>query len=182
MNKYVKLVVLSTLDEPMSLSEIGNAWFKNKGRLYQPRIIKEINRAVDDGLLIQKGKKYLTNLKLLLDTLIDESYGKSEDERIKKFRETLKQYYIQYGGFTRRVYLNFDLIKSITKLDWRNASTLDILQVFELPLYIEKHIEKDKESLLDSLKIMRLVDCFLLLYKFKKEYGFLDFGGEFKLE
>ena len=44
-DKYAKIVILSTLAEPKTLVDISTTWFKNKGRLYQPPIMKEIQKA-----------------------------------------------------------------------------------------------------------------------------------------
>ena len=57
LEKYTKVVLLSTLAERKTLVDMSTTWFNNKGRLYQPIIIKEIKKAVTSDLLKQKDKK-----------------------------------------------------------------------------------------------------------------------------
>ncbi len=43
MDKYAKIVVISTLDKKRWLSDISVDWFQNRGRLYQKKVRERIS-------------------------------------------------------------------------------------------------------------------------------------------
>jgi hypothetical protein len=139
-DKYAKVVILSTLAEPKKLLEISIDWFNNSGRLYQPTIIKEVKQAVKDKWLIEEKKGlYRANVKKLLESFLSDLQG--EAKALKNYKEKMRYFYFTLGDFTQKVYLNYDVIKVLTKLDQNNVHAFDIKQLFQLPLLI-RYLEK----------------------------------------
>lgn len=153
-NKYVKIVILSTLAEPKTLVDISVDWFQNKGRLYQPIIMKEIKKAVKEGIITQEGKFYRVNFSKLLSDL---SIHLGEDDKLwRKYNEELKNFYLKLGDYTQKVYLNYEIIKVLTKKDQNKAEELDISLLIQLPFLLRYMENKDKDLANILIQVMNL--------------------------
>ena len=49
LGKYAKLAILSSLNEPKSLSELGIFWYKERGRFYKEGAEKQIKEAIQEA-------------------------------------------------------------------------------------------------------------------------------------
>ncbi|RLE38010.1 hypothetical protein DRJ17_05280 [Candidatus Woesearchaeota archaeon] len=165
LDKYVKIVILSTLEKPKTLVEISTTWFKNKGRLYQPQIIKEIKKAVESGLLIQDKKFYEPNIPKLFDLLLADLSLGEQKKIVEEYKNRLKQFYVNLGDYTRKTYLNFEIIKVFTNLDQRKAAELDLKLLIQLPLLLRFLEYKDKDTANILIQIMSLENYVKLIEK-----------------
>ncbi len=155
MDKYAKIVLLSTLAEPKTLVDISIAWFQNKGRLYQPQNTKAIQELIKQGLLIQDGKIYQANVEKLLDYLLEDS---EKDKIFKQYKEWLKYFYNHLKDYTRKVYLNFEVIKALTKLDHDKIPDFDLRLLIQLP-FLLRFIEQTNKTIANLLiQAMKLED------------------------
>ena len=170
--KYAKIVILSTLAEQKTLVDISTTWFKNKGRLYQPIIIKEIQKAVGNNWLTQENKKfYRANIQKLLTSLINEiSLGESH-KLAQAYKEELKHFYLTLGEYTQKVYLNFEVIKVLTKLDQRTAAELDLKLLVQLPFFLRFMEYKNKELANILIQVMGLEDYVKMIEKLEMQYA-----------
>lgn len=171
LEKYAKIVIISTLAEPKTLVEISTIWFNNKGRLYQPIIFKEIKKAIDSNLITQQNKKYyLTNMPKLIQSLIEEiSLGES-DKLTKQYKEELKNFYLNLGEYTQKVYLNFEIIKALTKLDHKKAADLDLTILLQLPFLLRFIEYKNKDLANIFIQIMNLEEYVKVIEKLEIQY------------
>ena len=176
MNKYVKIVVLSTLAEPKSLVKIGQVWFHNKGRLYQPEIKKEIDNAVKERLLVITDNGYYANLPVLFENIFDDTYTENEKRQIKKGHN---EFYIKLGNHTRKIFLNFEAIKAITKLDFTKAQALDLDVLFELPFHINYLEGLEGLALGCTLEMTRLQTYYRVIKSLQIKHQFF-FSGDSK--
>ena len=144
-NKYVKIVILSTLAEKKTLVDISTTWFQNKGRLYQPLIMKEIKKAVKQNILIHDKKYYKVNLPKLLDSLTDSIHLGENNKLSKEYKEELKNFYTNLGEYTQKVYLNYKLVEILTKMDKQKAEDLDLSLLIQLPFLLRYMENKDKD-------------------------------------
>tara|TARA_Y100000310_G_scaffold78020_1_gene74603 strand:- start:13509 stop:14165 length:657 start_codon:yes stop_codon:yes gene_type:complete len=168
--KYVKLVLLSTLAEPKALAEVSADWFGNSGRLFQPQILKEITKAEKEGILtLEKKRVYRTNIKRLLTTI-----NVSDEVSIgKKYNQELKNFYLNLGEYTQKVYLNNQLVKVLTKSDIQKAITLDISLLLQLPFLLRYLEDKDFHFYPVFVKLMELEEYVEMLHKLEKRYIYI---------
>jgi hypothetical protein len=171
LNKYAKIVLLSTLEEPKTLFEISNIWFQNQGRLYQPIIKKEIEKAVKQKLLIKNKKLYHANIPKLIDLILQEV--KKDPELIQEYKKELKKFYIQLGAYTRKVYFNFEIIQALTELKQTKASELNIKRLIELPFFLRLIRQKDKDTAIMWIQISELEDYVKLVDKLEIKYYYI---------
>ncbi len=166
MDKYAKIVVLSTLAEQKTLVDVSFLWFQNKGRLYQPVNTKAIQKAVEAGLLKQKGKLYCANIeKLLQQVMLGE-----DDKLARKYKEALQRFYVRLGVYTQQVYLNDAIIKVLTKFEHQKADELDISLLFQLP-FILRYLEyKDKETANIVIQMLHLEEYVKIIEKQEIQY------------
>lgn len=154
LNQYVKIVVISTLAEKKTLSDISTTWFKNKGRLYQPAISKEIKKAVEKELLIQDKKSYKANLKKVIEILFSNLGDKQKE--FQKYKTKLINFYENIKDYSKLTYLNFSIIEELTKFDLKKTSELDIRYLLLLP-FLLRYIElKDKTLENIIIQILKL--------------------------
>ncbi len=166
MDKYAKIVVLSTLAEPKTLVDVSFLWFKNKGRLYQPANTKAIQKAVGAGFLKQNGKLYHANIERLLQQVM---FG-DDDKLARKYREALQRFYVRLGVYTQKVYLNDDVIRVLTRYDHQKADELDISLLFQLP-FILRYLEyKDKETANIVIQMLHLEEYVKTIEKQEIQY------------
>lgn len=166
MDKYAKIVILSTLAEPKTLVDVSFLWFQNKGRLYQPANTKAIHEAMEAGLLKQKGKLYRANIEKLLQQIM-----LGEDDKLaRKYREALQRFYVRLGAYTQHVYLNDEVIKVLTKFGHQKADELDISLLFQLP-FILRYLEyKDKETANILIQMLHLEEYVKTIEKQEIQY------------
>ena len=163
MNKYVKLVILSTFENSKSLSEIGTFWFKNKGRLYQPCIIKEINKAVKDRLLLKGNRGYRPNIDFIVDLVLEDIKICQDTDSTMNYKRHLKIFYNWFRMDVGRIYLNFKIIDELSKGDWKKAINMDLTYLFQLPFLLRFLEYKDSNlaciivNLLGLKKYVRLI-------------------------
>jgi hypothetical protein len=165
-DKYAKIMILSTLAESRAIVDVSFLWFKNKGRLYQPANVKAIQSVVKDGYLTQDGKFYQANIEKLLQQVM-----LSEDHKLaKKYRDALQRFYTKLGAYTQRVYLNDEVIKVLTNFEHQKADALDMGLVFQLP-FILRYLEyKDKETANLIIQVLHLEEYVKLLEKQEIQY------------
>lgn len=174
LNKYVKIVLLSTLEEPKSLVDVSTTWFQNKGRLYQPPIFKEIKKAVNSKLLVQEKKVYCVNMEKLLGILLSDLSLGEEQKIIQRYKGYLKSFYVSLGDYTRKTYLNFEIIKELTKLDQTKAAELDLKLLIQLPFLLRFLEYKDKDIANVVIQLMGLESYVKLVEKLEiKNYDIL---------
>lgn len=166
MDKYAKIVVLSTLAEQKTLVDVSFLWFQNKGRLYQPANTKAIQQAVEAGLLKQKGKFYRANTEKLLQSVM-----LGEDDKLaRKYKEALQRFYVRLGAYTQQVYLNDAVIKVLTKFEHQKADEFDISLLFQLP-FILRYLEyKDKETANLVIQMLHLEEYLKIIEKQEIQY------------
>ncbi len=110
--KYAKVVILSTLSEKKTLADISKTWFKNRARLYVPKILAEIKEAQKQNILIQEDKFYHVNINKLIEYLFKNN---SLGEKIKLFDEYKKniiKFYNNLDEYSKKTYLDFEIIKT----------------------------------------------------------------------
>ncbi len=164
LNKYVKIVILSTLEEPKSLSDISMTWFNNRARLYYPPTKKEIEKAVKDGLLTKNKKLYGPNMPRLLNLLLEEmNFG--EEELAEGYKLDLKVFYLAHEEYIRKTYFNFEVIKQFTKLDYRKANELSVKLLLQLPILLRVLEEKDEDTANMVIQTMDLEEYVMLIQK-----------------
>jgi len=169
-DKYSKIVILSTITEQKTLVDISTTWFQNKGRLYQPVILSEIKKAVKDGWLVQDKKFYQANTKTLIESLVDGiSLGESH-KLAQEYKQELKRFYLGLGDYTQNVYLNFELIKLLTKLDWQKAAELDLKLLIQLPFILRFMEYKSKELANIFIQVMGLEEYVKTIEKLEIQY------------
>ncbi len=168
LNKYVKIVILSTFEEPNKLIDISETWFNNKARLYQTKIIKEIEKAVEEKILLKDGKFYEPNMPKLLDLVIEE-INLGDDKIAEDYKCQLKQFYLKFGDFTRKTYLNFEVIKEFTKLSYRKAEQLDLKLLIQLPILLRLLEEKDKNTEIAFIRLMSLENYVKVIQKLETQ-------------
>ncbi len=167
-NKYVKIVMLSTLAEPKTLVDISVDWFQNKGRLYQPIIMKEIKKAVKEGIITQEGKFYRVDFSKLLNDL---AIHLGEDDKLsRKYNEELKNFYLKLGDYTQKVYLNYEIIKVLTKKDQNKAEELDLSLLIQLPFLLRYMENKDKDLANILIQVMNLEEYVKTIEKLEIQY------------
>jgi len=170
MEKYTKIIVLSTFEEPKTLSDIGKIWFQNKGRLYQAHVMKEIKEAVDNKILIKKDQLYQVNMQKLIPEIINEiSLGENE-EVLVQYKHDLKDFYITLGDYTQRVYLNFEIIKSLTKLRYQKAVELDLRFLFQIPFFLRVMEQQNKELTNFLIQLFDLEEYVKTIEKLEIQY------------
>jgi len=141
MGKYEKIVALSTLAEAKSIVDISVTWFGNKGRLYQPAIRQEIEESIKKGNLIKiDDVKVKANTGKIIKEALSELNLGDGTKLTAEYRKLLTYFYINLAGFTQPVYLGFETIKSITKLDQHRADNLDIKLLLQLP-FLFRYLE-----------------------------------------
>lgn len=185
-NKYVKIVILSTLEQPKKLIEISKTWFNNNGRLYHPLIIKEIDKAVEDKILVKNGKFYEPNMAKLLDLMLEMDSG--DDKAVREYKSTLKHFYINFGDFIKKTYLSFEAIKLLTKLDQKKAEELDLKLMLQLPILLRFLKDNAKGVANAIIQLMGLEDYAKLIRKLEfqnsdileEKKQLYDFSGYFK--
>lgn len=171
MDKYAKIVLISTLSEPKTLVEISTTWFANKGRLYQPQNTQAIQELIKQGLLIQEGKNYHANVEKLLDYLLENS---ENDKTFKEYKEWLKYFYNNLKEYTRKVYLNFEVIKALTKLDYDKVLDFDLKLLLQLP-FLLRFVEQTNKGIANLLiQAMKLEEYVKVIEKLEiQHYGIL---------
>ena len=142
LNEYEKIVVLSTLAQPMSLHDISKAWYGHKTRLYHVTARKKLDEAVKRGTLIKEGKnEYRANAPVLLKKFIEEIGLGEEPKVLKEYRALLSHMYGNLGGFSHKAYLGFETIQSITKHAGKpsihTGLELDLKLLLQLPFILE---------------------------------------------
>jgi len=171
MNKYVKIVVLSTLAEPKTLSEIGNIWFNHRGVFYQPRIKNEIRKAIVDGILIRKKTKfYQANTEKLFPELIKEINLGDDKVSLDEYQGELNYFLVTLGKYTNKVYFNFEAIKSLTNLDQQKVVNLDLKFLLQLPLLLRFMDQKHPETTNNLIQILNLENYVRLISKQEIEF------------
>ncbi|MBS3148747.1 hypothetical protein J4219_07725 [Candidatus Woesearchaeota archaeon] len=142
LNEYEKIVIISTLAQPMSLHDISKAWYGHKTRLYHITARKKLDEAVKRGTLLKEGKnEYRANTTALLKKLIEE-IGLGEEPRVlKEYRALLSLMYGNLGGFSHKAYLGFEAVQSLAKrsgkLSVHRGLDLDLKLVLQLPFILE---------------------------------------------
>ena len=166
--KYAKIVLLSTLGEPKSLVEISTKWFDNKGRLYQPAILKEIKEAQKEGWLIEKGKTFEANMEKVVEYLVSDI--KDNSKVVSNYIKWIKSFYLELGAFTRKVYVIFRIIELLTELDHKKAEQLDLRFLMKLPFFLRLVEKRDKELLSVFIHLMSLEEYVNYVEKFELQY------------
>jgi len=177
LGKYEKIVVISTLAEPKSIVDISMTWFGNKGRLYQPAIRKEIENSIKKGNLIRVGKKQVkANTERFIKDALEEVTLGEESKLVNQYREWLRQFYVNLGEYTQKVYLNFEIILNLVqeneRLNVHKGTDLDLTLVLQLP-FLLRYMDK-RSPVIGNLVIQLLK---LELYELtvqKLEFQFRD--------
>ncbi len=174
LEKYTKVVLLSTLAERKTLVDMSTTWFNNKGRLYQPIIIKEIKKAVTSDLLKQKDKKfYRANIPLFLNFITDVMKLEGSSGIAKKYKKELKYFYDDLGEYTQKVYFNFEVIKVLTKLDLKKTEEFDPALLVQLP-FILRYLEYNDKPFVNILvQLMGLEEYVELIHKLERRYIYI---------
>ena len=168
--KYAKIVLYSTLAEQRTLVGISIDWFQNKGRLYQPFIMKEIRTALKDRVLIQKKKFYRANTHMFILYALEQICLGEDNALIKEYRKILERFYFEMGEYTQKVYLNFEIIKLLTKMDMKKADNLNIPFLVQLPFFLRYIEHKDKELANIFIQIMSLEEYVKTIEKLEIQY------------
>ena len=170
-DKYTKIVVISTLAEPKTLVDTSIMWFNNKGRLYQPIIMKGVRKAVQDKWLeIQDKKYYNANVPKLVKSILDEISMGDDHKLAQAYKEELKHFYISLGEYTQKVYLNFEVIKVLTKMDQQKAEELDLALLIQLPFFLRFMEYKNKELTNIFIQVMGLEEYVKVIEKLEIQY------------
>ncbi|MFH1669133.1 MAG: hypothetical protein ABIA62_04355 [Candidatus Woesearchaeota archaeon] len=168
LDKYAKIAILSTLDEQKTLVDISTTWFDNKGRLYQPIIIKEIKKC---SYLKQQGKKfYQADMKKLIENIVGEISLGENHKLAQQYQKELKNFYLTLGDYTQKVYLNFEVIKLLTKMDWQKAAELDMKLLIQLPFILRFMEYQNKEMANIFIQVMDLEEYVKLIEKLEIQY------------
>jgi len=157
-NKYVKLVVLSTLEKPRTAVEIGTMWYNSKGRLYKPSVAKEIKKAVDEGLLTQKDNLLSANIPKVLDAILSDLSIGEETKIIQKYRKQLKYFYTHFGDYVKKVYLSLKAVQALTKSNYRIATEMELRLLFQLPFLLRLIEREGKDVTNIFIQVMNLTD------------------------
>ena len=176
--KYTKIVLYSTLAEQRTLVGLSIDWFQNKGRLYQPPIMKEIRTAVKDKMLIQKKKFYRANTHVFIIYVLEQICLGEDNVLMKEYRKLLELFYLEMGEYTQKVYLNFEVIKILTKMDMQKADNLNIMFLVQLPFFLRYIENKDKEFANVFIQIMDLEEYVKTIEKLEiQHYSILKEKG-----
>lgn len=158
LNEYEKIVILSTLAQPMSLHDISKAWYGHKTRLYHFTARRKLDEAVKRGTLVKEGKnEYRANTPLLLKKLVEEIGLGEEPKVLKEYRALLSYMYGSLGSFSHKAYLSFEAIQSLAKhsgkLSVHKGLDLDLKLVLQLPFILEwmEHENSTLKNLLVQL-------------------------------
>ena len=170
MNKYAKIVLLSTLGEPKTLVDISTTWFQNKGRLYQPPIMNEIKKAVQQKILIQEGKFYSANIPKLLEMVFKDINMGEQNKLFQEYKQELSHFYTVLGDYTKKCYLNFEIIKCLTGLNQNKAEEIDLRLVIQLPFLLRIIEYKDKDLANVVIQVMGLEEYVKLVEKLEIQH------------
>ena len=174
LDKYVKIVLLSTLAEQNTLADISITWFKNKGRLYQPIIIREIRKAVNSGLLGQQDKRfYRADISKFIELIINLVKLGDDSKIAKKYESEVKYFYLKLGNYTQKVYLNFEVIKVLTKLNLKKTEEFDPALLIQLPFILRYLEDKDPYFVNTLIQLMGLEEYVKLIYKLERRYMYI---------
>lgn len=189
LNPHVRIVVLSTLDKPRTLYDIGKIWYSNIGRFYNDYIIKQTEKAVRLKYITKENKAYKANTpRIILDAVNNINFRFKDNrtnEYVKGYKLKLKSFYNDLKEFSYPTYLNVELIKSISNGDSDIACNLDMQFIVQLP-FILRYIEKQNKSVLRLvLSSLNLNDYYRKLSEFENANIYLldkikkrDFFGE----
>jgi hypothetical protein len=137
LGKYAKLAVLATLCEPKSLSELGIFWYKENGRFYKQKAKDEVEKAVNDNILVKKGAKYMANTQKIVSQVYSEM--KVPDEKA-----LLLQFWSH--PFSQKTYLCCESVKQLFSRNPEKASEADLSLVLNTPLILHKLQKNDPEA------------------------------------
>ena len=91
----------------------------------------------------EKTKFYQANTKKLFTELIDGINIGENEEELKRYKYELKYFYTDLIKYTQKVYLNFEVIRSLTGLDRQKAADLDLKLLLQLP-FILRYLEQEE--------------------------------------
>ncbi|MAG73329.1 hypothetical protein CL620_03375 [archaeon] len=170
---YLKVVLLSTLTEAKPLHRISEEWFNSKATLFQPHIYKEIKKLVEKKMIVLEKRRYKATDKYL-KMQIASILLSEKTQLFNKYKKQLEHFYISLGEYTHQVYLNFDVIKLMTKLDRHQAFDLDVGWLLQLP-FILRYLEEKEDSGMFSnfVRIMKLGEYIKLIRKLELRYAYI---------
>ena len=143
---YKKIVVLSTLSEGKALVDISKDWFGNTGRLFQPPIYKEVKGLVTKKLVVVEKKRFFkTDTDKFLLRQIKNIPLSGNEKLIDKYKKQLEHFYVGLGSFTQKVYLNYEVVKVLTRSDPKKLEELDVGFLLQLPFILRYLKYKDED-------------------------------------
>lgn len=74
------------------------------------------------------------------------------------------------GDYTQKVYLNFEVIKMLTKMDWQKAAELDIKLLIQLPFILRFMEYQNKEMANIFIQVMDLKEYVKLIEKLEIQH------------
>ncbi len=125
-------------------------------------------------MITQTDKQCQAGFNKIISGILEEITIGTDDKTIKQYKEWIKYFYINLGEYTRKVYLNFEVIKSLTKLDQDKAEQLDLKLLIQLP-FILRYIEKENKTLLNIIiQVLDLEEYVKTIEKLEiQNYGLL---------
>ncbi|MBI2559249.1 hypothetical protein HYW20_08055 [Candidatus Woesearchaeota archaeon] len=143
-----KIVILSTLNKPRSLSEISKKWYGNRSRFYLDRYVKQINEAVKNGLLIREDEKYKAKFESILKEVANSIKirfnNKQSKQHSEKYIQKIDYFYTNLKEFTVECYLDLEVIMAVVNNNPQKALDQELEFYFILP-FLMRYIEwKDK--------------------------------------
>lgn len=152
LGKYGFLTVLSTINKPRSLSELGILWFSENGRFYKPKAEKEVNLALEKGYLFVEDNRYKANCFRLAEDLFEQTH---------KLNGVFKSFFLH--KFTQDTYYDLDVIHALCDCNPDRAVSMEFKFFMTLPLMLHSLQESNPEMFDVVVDVLGLSDYTLRL-------------------
>lgn len=136
LGKYARLAILTSLVEPKSLSELGLFWYNENGRFYKKKARQEIERAVNEKMLLKNKNKYQADTNKLISRVCSRVNDKNLREHLLKFWS---------HPFSQHTYLCCESIKHMFNNNPEKAVETEPSLILNMPLILHMLQEKDPE-------------------------------------
>jgi hypothetical protein len=169
-----KLVILYTLSREKTLYEIGDKFYTERTKFYQPKVMRMIEEAIKNGYLFETKKGrifsktvYKANTNKIIQEVIESlDFDYVTDSGIKlfeKYKKALEKFYIGLGNITQRIYLDSSLMEKLIGNNLKKFEVVDLGLILQLP-FILKYYEKENPASLNLyIKTLKIKDYWWFL-------------------